>query len=65
MIRYMRDEQARYTMVELIGNLSLNSVEGHCGIPAGHIIAYKVRTVGWCWWWRSCTRLCILCVKKS
>lgn len=51
MIRYMRDEQARYTMVELIGNLSLNSVEGHCGIPAGHIIAYKVRTVGWCWWW--------------
>ena len=28
-------------MVDLIGDLSLNALDGHCGLPVGHIVAYK------------------------
>jgi UDP-3-O-acyl-N-acetylglucosamine deacetylase len=42
MVRFLKDEAARHTMVDLIGDLSLNAAPGHSGLPVGHIIAYKV-----------------------
>eukprot|EP00195_Chlamydomonas_chlamydogama_P005783 CAMPEP_0202901626 /NCGR_PEP_ID=MMETSP1392-20130828/14362_1 /ASSEMBLY_ACC=CAM_ASM_000868 /TAXON_ID=225041 /ORGANISM="Chlamydomonas chlamydogama, Strain SAG 11-48b" /LENGTH=544 /DNA_ID=CAMNT_0049588215 /DNA_START=73 /DNA_END=1704 /DNA_ORIENTATION=+ len=41
MLRHVDDEPARHTMVDLIGDLSLNAQNGHCGLPIGHIVAYK------------------------
>ena len=34
-------EPARHKLLDLIGDLSLLAEPGHCGVPVGHIVAYK------------------------
>lgn len=41
MLRMVYDEPVRYKLAQLIGNLSLCSVNGSQGIPVGHITAYN------------------------
>ena len=41
-IRFIDNEPVRHALADLIGDLSLNAAPGHCGLPVGHVIAYKV-----------------------
>lgn len=38
MIRFTRDEAARYEGVQLLGTLSLNAEPGAAGLPIGHVV---------------------------
>ena len=40
-VRFIDNEPVRHALADLIGDLSLNAAPGHCGLPIGHIIAYK------------------------